>query len=129
MARLVHEIPDNRIHQLVFRGQRNEDWIDVFAAPTDTRKCNILYDRTRTLQSRNDSGYTGNFKMWHPISKNIMYDDEEQGTTYWTSPLSAEGRRGWGDFYVVDFFECNYTGEGSPQLVFLPNATLYWHEK
>ena len=129
MSRLITEIPDNRIHQLVFRGQRNEDWIDVFSAQTDKRKCGILYDKTRIIQSNNGDGATKHYKLWHPIGKNIMYDDEEQGTTYWTSPLSAEGRRGWGDFYVVDFIECNYAGTGTPQMSFLPNATLYWHEK
>ena len=39
--------------------------------------------RSTTARSRfnprNESGYSRTFKMWHPIRKNIMYSDDEDG--------------------------------------------------
>lgn len=114
---------------LVFDGRVGSDWSNIFNAKTDQDKISVKYDRTRTISSGNSDGMIRNYKMWHPMNKNLNYDDDERGEEMDGSQYSTEGRQGMGDYYVVDFFTCVTGGTSSDQLIFNPEATLYWHEK
>lgn len=115
------------LEQLMFRGLRNLDWVDPWLAPLDTNNISVAYDKTVTLASGNESGFIRNYNRWHPMNKNLTYQDDEIGSGMNVSPWSTQGNRGMGDFYVVDMFKSN--GSPEAQLALRYNATLYWHEK
>lgn len=127
-VRLVTEIPDQDIFIPMFRGARDQDWIDPLNAAVNTDLASIHFDKKRTIASGNERGIIRSFKMWHPMNKNIVYRDEEDGDTMFTSALSTSGRKGMGDYYIIDMFRCN-NADTADTLEFLPQATFYWHEK
>lgn len=130
MVRLVHQVPDSRTVETVFQGQQGRDWENVMNAKVDNRNISVRYDKVRTIQSGNESGVSRHYNLWHPMNKNVVYEDEEAGDSMFTSAVSTESRAGMGDYYVVDFFESNVGGEaGTDDLEFQPHATFYWHEK
>lgn len=130
MARLVHQEPSSRSVETIFQGQQGEDWENAMNAKVDTRNVTVMYDRIRTIQSGNESGVSRHYNLWHPMNKNIVYEDEEAGDSMFTSAVSTESRAGMGDYYVTDFFEPNRGGvAGDDDLEFQPHATFYWHEK
>jgi len=129
MVRLVHQDPDASTIERLFRGQQTQDWDNPLQAPIDTRNVTLKYDKVRTIQSGNGVGVTRYYNLWHPMNKNILYEDEESGDAMFTSPLSVESKAGMGDYYVVDFFVQNPGGTTADTLQFQPNATFYWHEK
>ncbi len=120
----------NALRSTMFKGQLNNDWLDYMTAPLDSTRIDIKYDRTRTIASGNASGCIRKFKMWHPMNKNLVYDDDETSGLEAASYYSTGGKQGMGDYYVVDFF---MSGKGAVSstdvLSFEPQATLYWHEK
>lgn len=128
MVRLVTEIPNQDIFIDLFEGARNQDWIDPMNAKVNTRAITVKYDRRITIASGNSSGIIRHYNMWHPINKNITYDDEQDGDSMFTEGVSVGGKQGSGDFYVVDMFQSN-GGVSGETLEFLPQATFYWHEK
>lgn len=130
MVRLVHQEPSSRTIETVFQGQQGQDWENAMNAKVDTRNISVMYDRIRTIQSGNESGVSRHYNLWHPMNKNIVYEDEEAGDSMFTSAVSTESRAGMGDYYVTDFFEPNRGGvAGDDDLEFQPHATFYWHEK
>lgn len=128
MVRLVKLIPNEDIFIPLFRGARDQDWIDPFNAALNTDLATIKYDKVRHIQSGNASGVFRNYKLWHGMNQNILYRDEEDGDTLYSSPRSTTGKQGMGDYYVVDFFRA-IGGTSSDYLDFLPQASFYWHEK
>lgn len=114
---------------ILFRGQQNSDWLNVFNAQTDPTRVTIKYDRTRTIASGNDSGVLRTYHHWLPMNKNLMYDDDEAGDGTITRFTSTLGKVGMGDYYVVDFFQCSDGADSTDIMSILPEATLYWHEK
>nr|QXN75652.1 MAG: capsid protein [Genomoviridae sp.] len=130
MARLVHQESSSRSIQAIFQGQQGQDWENAMNAKVDTRNITVMYDRIRTIQSGNESGVSRHYNLWHPMNKNVVYEDEEAGDSMFTSAVSTESRAGMGDYYVTDFFEPNRGGvAGDDDLEFQPHATFYWHEK
>jgi hypothetical protein len=114
----------------LFRGRFNNDWTDAMTAPTDNRIMDIVYDKVRTIQSGNENGITRNYKLWHPMNKNLVYADEENGGGKDQSFLSTHSKQGMGDYYVFDIFSPAPGGtNGADDLSFSPEATLYWHER
>lgn len=113
----------------VFRGQSGTDWSDTMTAPVDTSRVTLKYDKVRTYQSGNQNGFVRSIKLWHPMNKNIMYDDDETGETNKTRYLSVESKVGMGDYYVLDFFSAGGTRTATDVLSVNTDSTLYWHEK
>lgn len=113
----------------LFEGERNVDYLSLITAPLSRKYYSIMYDKTRVLRSGNQAGVTHNFKMWHPMRKNIVYKGEQTGENMVDSAVSVEGRAGMGNYYVVDIFRKHGVNDDQSTLTFTPEATFYWHEK
>lgn len=114
---------------LLFKGQNGKDWDDLILAPLDTSRLTIKFDKTWTMQSGNGNGIVRERKLWHPMSHNIVYDDDENGDIENPSYFSVDSKAGMGDYYIVDLIQ---PGTGATSTDFLQigtNSTLYWHEK
>nr|QXN75548.1 MAG: capsid protein [Genomoviridae sp.] len=117
------------IRAAIFRGQEGVDWNDVMTAKLDSGRITVKYDVTRTINSGNQTGVLRTFKMWHPMNKNLLYGNDEQGDSETADLHSTLGRAGMGDFYVLDFLQAAGFALAGDSLSFNPEATLYWHEK
>ncbi|AXB22623.1 capsid protein [Alces alces faeces associated genomovirus MP84] len=117
------------LRQLVFRGQLGTDWSSYLTAPVDNSRCTIKYDKTTNVNSGNANGKLVNRKLWMPMNSNLVYDDDELGGAEAARPYSIGGKQGMGDYYVMDIFQAGVGATSSDLLSFLPQATLYWHEK
>lgn len=117
------------LQTLLFKGTLGIDYDSFMTAPLDTRRVNPKWDKIKTIKSGNQQGTVREFKEWHPMNKNLVYDDDENGDLETVSLLSTSGREGMGDYYVIDFFAPVASVLPSDQLIFDPTATLYWHEK
>lgn len=115
------------IKQFVFEGTEQYDWVDMFNAKTDSKRISVCYDRTKTFNAGNATGVIRNMKLWHPMNKNIEYDDEEDAGEVVTQPYSVKSKSGMGDYYVIDFFKG--IGTATDLLSLSIEAKLYWHEK
>lgn len=122
---------DTAFADLMFKGQPQQDWISVMEAPLDTNRISVKYDKTRTFNGGNQTGMARSMKMWHPMEKRLVYNDDEAGAGETTSVLSTFSKQGMGDYYIVDFIEGTGTDAGptTPQAYWRVNSTLYWHEK
>lgn len=118
------------LQNVVFKGIINRDWNDPFTAPVDTARISLRYDKTRSLNPGSDGGTVRTFNLWHPMNKNLVYDDDETGDLISDNSFSTGGKAGMGDYFVLDFIS-GYAAEDSNDLsaTFSPEATLYWHEK
>lgn len=119
----------SQTRDFLFRGKQGQDWTDIFMAPIDTSNFTPLYDKTMTITSGNDSGFNKVYSRWHPINKNLHYNDDEDGTGEDTSKASTAGKPGCGDVYIYDILRAEAAATTSDLLLFEPNAVLYWHEK
>lgn len=63
------------------------------------------------------------------MNKNLTYDDDENGGDLQSNFLSTLGKRGMGDYWVIDIFGAAPGATAGSTLVFAPEASLYWHEK
>ncbi|UGV21548.1 MAG: capsid protein [Giant panda Genomoviridae] len=113
----------------LFKGQSGVDWTDPILAPIDTTRVTLVYDKTKLLRSGNQNGTIRECKMWHPMNKNIVYDDDESGSTELSSYFSTTSKAGMGDLFVLDQFSSGQGGATSDLLSFSVNSTLYWHER
>lgn len=113
----------------VFRGDKDIDWSKPINAPVDTRRVTVAYDKIRTISSGTDRGALRTFNMWHPVNKNLVYDDDESGNSMISNAVSVRSKAGCGDMFVLDIFDVAGGSSSGDILEFLPNATLYWHEK
>lgn len=114
---------------LLFKGAYNTDWNDIILAPVDTTRVDLKYDKTWTICSGNTSGAIKERKLWHPMNKNLVYNDDENGEGEDTSYFSVGDKRGMGDYYVLDVFQAGTGASASDLLNVFSNSTLYWHEK
>lgn len=113
----------------MFRGAADQDWSDVMTAPIDSTRITVKYDKVRTYQSGNQNGFVRSIKMWHPMNKNLVYDDDERGQSHTTNYTSVASKAGMGDYYVVDFFAPGGTRTAGDLLSVNSDSILYWHEK
>jgi len=116
-----------RITSILFAGDEGKDWADFMLAQVDTNRVSVEYDKTKHLQAGNESGFIRTMKRWHPMNKNLVYNDDQSGSEAAVRPYSTTGLKGMGDYYVVDFFKSNGSPEAQVGLRY--NSTLYWHEK
>ncbi|UOK20986.1 capsid protein [Chifec genomovirus UA13_98] len=119
----------NQCYGVLFKGAQGVDWSDTITAPLDTRRVTVKYDKTWTMQSGNTNGIVRERKLWHPMNKNLVYDDDEAGTAESTSYVSTESKAGMGDYYVVDIIQAGTGGSTSDLLQIQSTTSLYWHEK
>lgn len=128
---LVNNMPNtiNNHDTLLFKGAKGVDWNDPIIAPLDTRRITVKFDKTWTLRSGNANGVVTERKLWHPMNKNIVYNDDENGTGTNTSYTSVSSKAGMGDVYVCDFIQPGTGGGSTDFLLLTANSTLYWHEK
>lgn len=113
----------------IFRGVQNVDWNDVILAPVDTRRITVKFDKTWCLKSGNQNGTVYERKLFHPMKRNLVYDDEENGAAVSSAFYSVDSKPGMGDYYIYDVYAPGIQGQASDQLTIYANTTLYWHEK
>lgn len=120
---------DQMLNRL-FEGYLKRDWEgDPFTASLDRSRVTVMYDKTRVIQSGNSNGVQRNYKIWHPMNKNLVYDDEQAGGSEDMSYYSTFAKPGMGDYYVVDFFRAGNAASATDQLQLGVDSMLYWHEK
>lgn len=122
------------ITDVLFQGVFTIDWQDHMEAPLDKTRVDVKYDRRMRISSGNASGAPRIRKMWLPINKTCTYDDEENGTVMTPSPTSTLDKRGMGNLYIIDLFQCPQpvvggSTTGSSMLQISSQSTMYWHEK
>ena len=117
------------VNAFVFKGRQGDDWTSPNEAHVDTQRVSVMYDKTVHIRTGNDSGVTRIYRRWHPVNKNLVYNDDEAGSTEETSHFSTEGKRGCGDVYVMDLFTCSEFAPNTARMNFKPQAALYWHER
>ena len=116
------------VNAVVFKGQNGTDWSDHFAAKTDSTQVTVKFDKTFIISSGNSQGVVRKMKLWHPMNKTLIYEDDENGDVMTPSPFSVESKAGMGDYYIYDIVEPN-GGTSEDTLVLDSQATLYWHER
>lgn len=119
----------NSYQDTLFKGVRNTDWNDFMTAKVDTTRVNLKFDRTRTIISGNGVGTVKTMNFWHPMNKNLYYDDDQIGERYDSNYWSAETNRGMGNYIVVDIIQGGAGGAVGDLYRLSAEATLYWHEK
>lgn len=130
MVRLVRaQNTSSYLEDQLFEGARNTDWLSAITAPLSSRHFSIKYDKTRVIRSYNDAGLCHTYKLWHPMRKNLTYEEEQQGENMVESGVSVTGKLGMGNYYVVDIFRKHGPNDDNSTLSFTPEASFYWHEK
>lgn len=110
----------------LFRGIQGTDWQQRLIAFIDTRRVDLVSDKTIIINS--EGGPTvRRTKTYTPLNKNFVYDDDENGGQENSNAFSVMDKQGMGDLYVYDLFG-SYTAT-TGQLSWTSEATLYWHEK
>lgn len=117
------------INAFVFKGTRDDDWSSINEAHVDTTRVSLMYDKTVHIRAGNESGVSRIYRRWHPVNKNLIYNDDEAGASEESSHFSVESMAGCGDVYVMDIFTCSEFAETTARLNFKPQAALYWHER
>jgi len=116
--------------RVLFTGAYGVDYDDVMTAKVNPNAVTLKYDKVINIKSGNDSGILRNYKHWHPMESNLVYEDEEQGQTINSRTyFSSTGKAGMGDYYVVDILNPHRAATSTDKLFFDPTATLYWHER
>lgn len=135
-ARVVNQISGNQgsgqqyiLFEKLFRGQNTQDWNDIMTAKVDNTRVTLRYDKTCSLASGNEDGFIRKYNRWHDMHKTLVYDDDELGGGMNARTFSTEGKAGMGDYYVVDMFRARMGSSATDQLSFMPESTLYWHER
>lgn len=113
----------------IFEGTFSRDYLTYMEAKVDSTRVSCKYDRTITLSSGNERGVWRHYNMWHPMNKNLVYDDDEHGDAVQESQVSVNSKLGMGDYYVVDLFQPSVTGTDQERLSVQMTSMLYWHEK
>ncbi|QIJ55588.1 capsid protein [Marmot associated genomovirus 4] len=113
----------------LFKGTVNVDWSDFITAPIDTSRISLKFDKTKTIKSGNSVGTVAEYKMWHPMNQNLVFDDDESGEAESSQYFSVDSKAGMGDYYIIDFIQGGSAGSSSDVLRLQSSSTLYWHEK
>lgn len=118
------------VRDQIFDGAEGIDWTDQFNAKFDTTRFTLLSDKRITLNPGNESGLVKRFRFYQPLGHNIMYDDDENGSSGQNTYLSTRAKIGMGDIYVYDFVQImTQPATGEAQLTFSPEGCFYWHER
>lgn len=118
-----------RMEAIIFKGQQGKDWSDPLIAPLDTRQIDVKFDKTWTIRSGNEKGTVAERKLWHPMNKNLVYADDEDGKGELTDYFSVTDKQGMGDYYIYDMFIPGAGSSSGDYINITPSSTLFWHEK
>jgi hypothetical protein len=116
---------------VIFRGTQGKDWDDPIIAPVDATRVDLKYDKTRVYRSGNQAGTLREIKLWHPMNKTLVYDDDESGDIEDSggSYVSVSDKRGMGNYYILDIIQAG-AGSGAGDLLQMKcNSQLFWHER
>ncbi|QCS37569.1 capsid protein [Tortoise genomovirus 12] len=114
---------------ILFKGNLNQDWNDLVVAPVDTTRVDLKFDKTWLIRSSNESGTITERKLWHPMNKNLVFDDDETGESMVSQYYSVDSKQGMGDYYIYDIFTAGLGSSSTDLINISANSTLYWHEK
>lgn len=114
---------------ILFKGVVNKDWDDPILAPVDTSRVTLKFDKTWVIKSGNANGTLVERKLWHPMNKNLVYDDDESGEAEVDSYFSTQSKAGMGDYYIMDIVQAGVGGGSGDLMNIFSNSTQYWHEK
>lgn len=117
------------IEGYMFKGAFTVDWDDRLTAKIDTRRIDLISDRTTTIRSGNAAGSVKSVKHYIPYNHNLVYDDDETGKDMVSRYGSVNDKQGNGDLLIYDIFQPGAGGTTADLLQVVGNATLYWHEK
>lgn len=117
------------LKELLFRGKEGVDWNDILTAPIDTVRIDLKYDKYRKVSSGNSNGQVRDYKIWHPMNKNLVYNDDENGDVMQQSYFSVQDKRGMGDYFVIDIIVPAPQATSTDLFYASSTASLYWHEK
>lgn len=133
MARGIHLVAGQqyvRIRDILYDGQEGVDWSNEFTAKVDTTRVTLLSDKTRTINPGNETGATRMYNCWYPTRKNLVYDDDESGSTKAANYISTRSKLGMGDLMVYDVVVCAINAPGNTQdLAFSPEGVYYFAEQ
>lgn len=119
-----------RLAQILFKGEGGTDWNNYFTAPLDTSYITVKYDKTQSIRSGNQNGRTTTRSFWHPMNKNLVYNDDENGPLTNTQGPSTRAKQGMGDYYVIDIIATlSPQDSATSTLQWIPEATLYWAQQ
>jgi hypothetical protein len=114
---------------ILFKGAQGNDWDDYITAPVDKNRVDLKFDKTWIYKSGNERGVLRERKVYHPMNKNLYYDDDENGAAETTTNFSVRDKRGMGDYHIFDLFSQGSSGSTSDLLKIRFTSTMYWHEK
>jgi len=114
---------------VIFKGAQGVDWDDFITAPLDTTRIDVKFDKTWVYRSGNDQGILKETKLYHPMNKTLVYDDDEAGAGESSSSFSVSDKRGMGDYHIVDLFSQGSSGQSGDLLKVRYTSTMYWHER
>jgi len=95
----------------------------------DTRRVDLKFDKVYRISSGNANGVFRERKLWHPMNKNLVYDDDESGAGENGGTFSVNDKRGMGDYFIVDIFQPGTGATATDYLQVTSATSLYWHEK
>lgn len=115
----------------LFQGTQGSDWTNILDAKVDTRRVDLISDKTRTMNGGNADGKIVNLNLFYPIRKRLVYNDVEDGYSEVESYFSTMTKDSCGDMYIVDIFHAG-PSPGSVTdgyLDFAVQGKYYWHER
>lgn len=129
---------DEEIFEYLFKGTVGFDYSENsrWDTPLDNKRVKVVYDKQYTITPNYAApdgaqfGKTLTRKLWHPINRKVLYDDDEEGADVNGSGWSAQTPESLGNYYVLDIFSTGQYIEGSTDQVgtYMPESTTYWHE-
>lgn len=129
---------DEEIFEYLFKGTVGFDYSENsrWDTPLDNKRVKVVYDKQYNITPNYAApdgaqfGKTLTRKLWHPINRKVLYDDDEEGADVNGSGWSAQTPESLGNFYVLDIFSTGQYIEGSTDQVgtYMPESTTYWHE-
>lgn len=113
----------------LFQGVYSTDWNNTLTAKIDNRRFTVHSDRRRTIKSGNAASAPRTVKTYQKFGKMMYFDDEENGTSVTPAYKSVTDKRGMGNIFVFDFFQCPAPLVATSNITVGVNSTMYWHEK
>lgn len=124
----LSETESRSLFDTIFEGSLDNDSTGFFDNKLDTSRIKVHYDKSRNLTPSNANGHIHKVKFYHPLKKNMTYDDDEDGDVKDSNKWSSLSREGLGDIYIVDIFQDVWASEDA-HLYWKSQACHYWHEK
>lgn len=131
MVRTAFRANDTDLQKLmstILDGGLQTDFTAYLNAKVDTQRVKLLSDKTRTINPGNAAGMAKIEKSWFSTSKNIVYNNDEAGSSEAQSYVSADYSGSMGDLIVLDMWY-PASNDGTSTLIVNHEGAYYWHEK